>query len=305
MLSALANPILPVFALMAIGLYFGKRNIFTEEMARNLNAYVFYIGQPALMFILAAKAPFGDYNIQALALYFVSELVVYVVVVFISYRVFKCDFSESILLGMTSVFVNHLYFVLPIVEILHGESAAAPIEGAIFVDVAVLYCGTIFVMECISRQPVSLTEFPKILGTNPALIALFLGIVANFAGALTPMGFITFADFAGRAAPPVVLFALGVILSRVDLTKTGKLVWFVIFANVIIHPLLVFGFMTYANIDSNWFNPLFLLSAGPCGAMPFVIALNYKVGTETLSKAILISTFISLISMAILTTLIN
>lgn len=44
-----------------------------------------------------------------------------------------------------------------------------------------------------------------------------------------------------------------------------------------------------------------LIAAGPCGAMPFVIALQYGVRTEAMAKAILISTFFNLISLAVLT----
>jgi predicted permease len=41
-----------------------------------------------------------------------------------------------------------------------------------------------------------------------------------------------------------------------------------------------------------------MLAAGPCGAMPFVVALQYKVQTETISKAILISTLVGVVSLA-------
>ena len=116
MISALADPILPVFLVMALGLIFGKSGIFSEIMARNLNAFVFYIGQPALMILLAANAPFSEYNVTALAVYFVCELTLYCVVALIAYKVFRRDAREAILLGMTSVFANHLYYVLPIVR---------------------------------------------------------------------------------------------------------------------------------------------------------------------------------------------
>ena len=304
MVSALADPILPVFFVMALGLIFGKAGVFSEHMARNLNAFVFYIAQPALIILLAANAPFGEYDVPALALYFVSELFLYCGVALIAHRVFRCDAREAILLGMTSVFVNHLYYVLPIVQLLHGAEATAPIEGAIFVDVAILFCGTILVIDLVSRSSVTLKDYPVILAKNPALLALVFGVALNIAGPTVPSGLNTFAKFAGNSAPPISLFALGVVLSRVNILKPSALLSIVIIAKILVHPALAFGLLSVADVPSNWSGPMIMMAAGPCGAMPFVIALQYKVATETMSKAILISTILTLFSLAALTALI-
>lgn len=301
MLSALADPILPVFFVMALGLLFGKTGLFSIDMARTLNAFVFYIAQPALIILLAANAPFSNYDLPALGLYFASELVLYLGVAVIARKVFKRDARESILLGMSSVFVNHLYYVLPIVRLLHGDAAATPIEGAIFVDVAVLFCGTIFIMDLFSRQTVSLKDYPLILGKNPALLALVFGIVANLAGTAVPSGLNTFAEFAGSAAPPISLFALGVVLSKVEIGNPGKLLAIIILAKILVHPILGFGLFAVADVPVDWSGPLTILAAGPSGAMPFVIALQYKVPTDIMAKAILVTTILTLISLAALT----
>lgn len=301
MLSALADPILPVFFVMALGLIFGKTGLFSVDKARTLNAFVFYIAQPALIILLAANAPFRDYDLPALSLYFLSEVMLYLGIALIARKVFKRDVRESILLGMSSVFVNHLYYVLPIVRLLHGDAAATPIEGAIFVDVAVLFCGTIFVMDLFSRQTVSLKDYPLILAKNPALLALVFGIAANLAGSAVPSGLNTFAQFAGSAAPPLSLFALGVVLSKVDMGKPSALLAIIIIAKVLVHPIIGFGLFTAAEAPAAWSGPLIILAAGPSGAMPFVIALQYKVPTDLMVKAIFVTTILTLISLAALT----
>lgn len=304
MLSALADPILPVFFVMALGLIFGKTGFFSEPMARNLNAFVFYVAQPALIYLLAANAPFGGYNLPALGWYLLSEIILYCAIALVAYSVFRCDAREAILLGMTSVFVNHLYYILPIVQILHGVEASAPIEGVIFVDVVVLFCGTIFVMDIASRVSVSARDVPLLLAKNPAILALIFGVAANLAGPLVPSGLNTFADFAGKSAAPIALFALGVVLSRVEIFKLNALLSIIIFVKILLHPILVFGLMSYSTTPADWSGPLILVAAGPCGAMPFVIALQYKVATGTMSKAILISTVLTLVSLAALTRII-
>ncbi len=300
MLAALADPIVPVFLVMALGVVLGRTGVFSAEMARALNGFVFYAGQPALMYVLASQARFDDYDWPALGLYFAGEVALYAAVAVVARRVFKRGLGESILIGMTAIFVNHLYFVLPIVELLHGDAVAAPVAGVVFVDAAVLFCGTIFVMELVTRHSVSVTQYPLLLIKNPSLVALVIGLAANALGPLVPEGVLTFADFAGAAAPPIALFALGVMLARVDILHIGGLLALVIGVKVALQPVLTFGLLSGAGAAPAWAGPLLLVAAGPCGAMPFVIALQYKVETETMAKAILISTVLTLFSLAAL-----
>jgi hypothetical protein len=51
----------------------------------------------------------------------------------------------------------------------------------------------------------------------------------------------------------------------------------------------------------DWETLAFLVAAGPGGAMPFVIALQYKITPEVIAKAVLISTVLSLLSLSVLT----
>ncbi|WP_261845106.1 AEC family transporter [Aliamphritea ceti] len=301
MLAALANPILPIFAVIFIGIVFGRKGIFTPEMAKALNTFVFYIGQPALIFLLAARSPLDAYDVTALGSYFAVEVALYAVVAFVAVRVFGTSLGEGLVLGMTTVFVNHLYYVLPIVTLLKGESAAIPVEGAIFTDLAILYCGTVFIVELISRGGASVSQVPVILARNPALWALLLGLMANLSGFGLPEGLYTFADFVGRTAPATLLFVLGITMANVRLFSIDKLTGLVIALALIAQPALMYLLGQFNGADAQWQATLVLLAAGPCGAMPFVIALKYGIPTDRLTRAILAATVLSLPSLAFLT----
>ena len=118
---------------------------------------------------------------------------------------------------------------------------------------------------------------------------------------LIPSGLYTYAEFAGGAAAPASLFALGIILATNSIRPIGKATWFVVAVKILVHPLLVFTFSGAIAISSSWDHLVLLVAAGPCGAMPFVIALQYGVRTEVIAKAILVSTILSLVSLSILT----
>jgi len=208
---------------------------------------------------------------------------------------------EALLLGMTTAFVNHVFFVLPIAERVYGTSAAQPIAGIVLVDVVVLFCGTVLVMDLMQTAKPSPLKVIGLLARNPFLIASFLGMASWFFKPFIPSGVYTFSEFAGAAAAPASLFALGIILASSSLRPIGSATWSVVAIKIVVHPLLVFTLSGIVAIAPVWDHLVLLVAAGPCGAMPFVIALQYGVRTEVIAKAILISTIFSLASLSILT----
>ena len=135
---------------------------------------------------------------------------------------------------------------------------------------------------------------------NPFIYAPIFGALAWWAGSLVPSGIMTFADFTGAAAAPISLFALGVILAGVSIRPIGWLVAIVVGAKLFAHPFVVSMGTSLLDGDPTWSSIAVLVAAGPCGAMPFVIAVQYGVGVERIAKAVLISTVLSVISLSLL-----
>ena len=71
-------------------------------------------------------------------------------------------------------------------------------------------------------------------------------------------------------------------------------------AKIIIHPALVFVFTGMTTLTPGWGDIALLAAAGPSGAMPFVIALEYGIRTETIAKVVLVSTLFSLLTLSVL-----
>lgn len=114
MLSTLANPILPVFAILALGYVLHRSGLFDVPIAQAINKFVFYVATPALVFSIISGAPIERFDLGALGLYFGAQLLVYVGTALLMHRVLGREKGEALLLGMTATFVNHVFFVLPI-----------------------------------------------------------------------------------------------------------------------------------------------------------------------------------------------
>lgn len=301
MLSTLADPILPIFAILAMGVFAGWRGLFDVDFARALNRFVFYIAQPALVFFVVARAPFAAFDYRALALYLVSEIAVYALAYWVMRRYFGRDRREALLLGMTCAFVNHVFYILPIAERIYGEEAASTIAGIIIVDIALLFCGTVLILDLMKAGTASPTKIAGMMARNPAFLAIIAGLMVYALEPLSPQGLFTFAEFVGNAAPPASLFALGIIMAGADFRRPGGATWSIVGIKTVIHPLLLLGMLAMTEVDADKADIALLVAAGPCGAMPFVIGLQYGVKTETIARAILISTGITLFTLAWLT----
>jgi hypothetical protein len=103
------------------------------------------------------------------------------------------------------------------------------------------------------------------------------------------------------AAAPAALFALGVVLGDQPMRPIGGPAWLAISAKLLVHPALFLALSAMVDMKSNWQTMAFLVAAGPCGAMPFVIALQYKIKSTVIAKAVLVSTTLSLLSLSLLT----
>ena len=71
---------------------------------------------------------------------------------------------------------------------------------------------------------------------------------------------------------------------------------------VIAHPLLAWLLFSGAATLANpaWTSTALLVAAGPCGAMPFVLGLQYKINVTTIARAIGYSTVLSLFTLALM-----
>ncbi len=304
MIDVFFNAVLPVFAVVAVGFAFGRAGIFNFQSALAINQFVFFAALPLLLFRLIATSPFEQYQWSLVVAFLLTESIVYVVGFFVARRVFGRSWSESLLLGMSVAFANQVFFILPIARQLYGDAGALPVVAISTFDVIVLLTGTIIILDMNREQTrsISLSRVVRVFTRNPPIIGIGVGVIASLAGLPVVNGLDFFARFVGETAAPCSLFALGLILASqhdegsiaVPAAISGlKLVLVPIVAWVLISAVF--------DVSPEWANPAMLVAAGPAGAMPFVLALQYEVPVATIARTILISTVGSLVTVTAIT----
>lgn len=296
-LNLLATATLPIFAISAVGFWMARAGRVSHRDAEGVNVFALRVAVPALVFRLLAEADFGAYEWSVLGAYLAAEITVYALTFALCRFVLGVETREALMLGMCAIFVNGVFFVLPIASLLYGAEAEQVITGIVVIDSTLIFGGSIFLMDLLGREGAGLGRIVGRFSANPMILAMAAGVGVNLAGLTLPQGLATYIGFVGDAAAPAALFALGVILAKAQLAEGRRVVPIVIGMKMLIHPLATFLLLGALTIGGTWSATALLFTAGPAGAMPFVIALSYGIRTERIALVVVVTTLISLIAL--------
>ena len=170
----------------------------------------------------------------------------------------------------------------------------------ITMDGLILFAGTIILLDFLETKNLTFTDSFKKIILNPPLIAVLVGLVFGLSKSKIPVGVEVFLNAIAVSASPVLLFALGIILSRPYKGANLALPLIMTFIKLIIHPIFAGIIFTAAlALPTEIKNPAIMTAAAPCGLMSFMLALNYKVKVDVIARAILISSVGSTITISL------
>ena len=302
-IKVLTDPILPIFAIAIIGYLLGRSGRATEENARIINRFAMSIPMPVLVFGLLARSDFGAFVWDKLLIYALAEAVVFTIVYVAARKLFACGVTEAVLLGVCAVFSNTVMYILPISQLVYGADGVGPVVSVIVLDVLFLFAGSLIFLELYGSTAWRPGVIAGKLVRMPLIVAILAGLVAGLAQIEMPGPVDTFIDFNGAAAPPIALFALGVVLSKTRMSA-DPVVLTVGAIKMLAFPALVWG--AYAALSPGWTpqsQQFILAAAGPAGAMAFSMALLYDVRADRIAQIIVGTSALTLLSLALVLSL--
>ena len=305
MLNYLGTAVFPIFAIGAFGFLLGKMRTFDVAAAFSINRFVMFVCMPALCIEFLALAHVESFDFLLLFGYFLSEVILFSLGVFISKYIFRLLNSEALLIGLALALTNHVLFVLPIADELFEEAKTLTIISIITMDGLVVFSLTLIAMDILSNsdQPLSVTI--KAIFTNPPLVGIVIGLVVSLNNLELPRGIMFFLEKLGGTATPALLFSLGIMLSYQKKITPTKLIVSMSSLKLIIHPLLAWLIITllfgghYPEIHST----ALMVAAAPSGVMAYMLAVNYNVSVDRISPIILYTSIGSLITVSMAATM--
>lgn len=301
MFEIIKNDIFPIFSALVLGFALGKYQIISRTEAATLNKIGFMIFQPALIFTLIQNTDISGILLPALALYALAQGLLFLITLIISLKLLRLEFLEAWLVSMCVVFVNTLMYIWPISQLMYGTGGNLPINAVVLWDATITFAFFIISTDLIanSRTSFSVTTTGKRLIQNPVLIAILLAVCSKLVHFDIDVSIIKALGFIGPAAPPMMLLALGIILSQSPLIPNIQIAT-ITGIKLIGLPVILLILITIFVTDPYWEKLLLLNSAGPSGAMAFALAMLHRAKTDIIAPVIIWTSLLSLPLLAIL-----
>lgn len=301
---AVANIILPVFALIAIGFVFRRTGILSAGAITELNRFVVYLSLPALTIDIIISNTWEQLWQPRFIIVFEIAVAALFIPVFFFHWLKKKDLSFSTITATAASYANTGYIGIPLCFLAFGSQSLAPSVIAGMLTLPFNFIFSIVLMEISTRKSgasqSALKNVLVSLSKNPLIISPIVGGLMLASGIQFP-GFVTQSiKLLGSAACPCALVATGLFLAQKQEMTSSFLTIELVFFKLIVQPLIAW-FLAYHvfTMPEIWRKSVVILSAMPTGTGPFMLAELYGKGAGIASRTILVSTIGSMITLSV------
>ncbi|MEM9705053.1 MAG: AEC family transporter [Pseudomonadota bacterium] len=268
---------LPVFAVIAAGVFAGKRAILSDTDVNALNRFVFLFAMPAALFGLTATAspPSGEDLKIALA-YGVSAALVMAFAYIQGKKFFALAPQAAGAHAYVATLGNAVFLGLPIALAVEGWAAhfvvLMLIEGVFVIAAGIV----------LTSPPDQSPGLGRLLRSfrTPIVSAMLAGIA--YSAFIRPLGFsdpapiFGFIEILGRAAGPTALFSLGLFFSTASMPSFSTIrmhIAAITALKLIVLPVLAIGGALALGVrDPMLLGPLSLFTLVPSGIGTYIVA---------------------------------
>ncbi len=305
-MTVLIEIIVPVFGVVALGFIAARLRWMSTAGVDGLAFFVFNFAIPAMLFRAMATRALPDViQWQFLVAYFGGAYVAWGVAMVISRRGFGRDWAAASMAGMTAGFANTVMLGIPLVHLAFGDAALLPVFLIISFHSWQLYLVvTVMVEAARGRRGNALrlaADVVRGLVTNPIIMGLVAGIAWNVWGPALPKPADRLFGLLGAAGIPCSLFCLGASLARYKLLGALPEAIVGTALKLVLHPLAVFVIGRYGfGLDALWLSVAVIVAATPVGINVYLFGFRYDTGQAPAATAILLSTMVSVATLAML-----
>lgn len=297
------NLALPYFGLIFIGFLCGKLKALPEAGLVWMNFFLLYISLPALFFRILAKTPFEELNnLPFIVATTAATSSAFALALLSAKLTGRLSWREASMAALAGGYGNIGYMGPGLAFALLGAKASVP--------VALIFCfDTIFLFSIVpllmvvtdgTNRPLlpTIARIARHILLHPLIVASYCGALVAALHLPTPIAIDTMLQYLQSAAAPVALFVLGVTVALRPFAGVPWEVPGVIFVKLFLHPLIVFGLLTLLGpFPPQWSAAAVLLASLPPALNVFIIARQYDTWVEAASAAVLLGTFVSVVTL--------
>ena len=287
-----------IFLLILSGFALTKLNLIGKNAAGIMSSLVVYITNPAIQIssVLGENSKVTHADVLYMLL---VTLVIYIILTILGIvlpRLFGVQKAERCFYNLMTVYVNSGFIGLPLVLAVLGSEAV--IYATIFnlVYTFWFYTHGIIVLQKGRSGEKEKIDLKKIF--NIGTISGIIAILIFWFGWRLPTVFEDTITYMGRATTFLAMAVLGVNLAGISLKSLFTDIRLLVYSLVrlLALPIAIGTILRIILGDSLMMDVFILLIAMPAGNLPLMAANQYNMKAETLTRGILLTTILSLVT---------
>lgn len=297
---AVANALLPVFLLVALGAFL-KRTLLPGEGAwDSLERLTYYVLFPALLFIATATADLSKVPVFGIA----AALTTAIVAVSVFFLLLRAPAQRA--LGwagpqFTSVFQGavrwNTYIAVGVASALLGEIGLALAAVALAGMIPLINVISVVVLaRYAADKPAGWRNMLWHLVRNPFIWACLLGVVINASGVPLPKVFVNFCNTLGQASLPLGLMIVGAGLDLKTAARIDSKIAAALFGKMILMPALALSVAWLAGVSGPALAVVAIASSVPSAPNGYMLARQMGGDAPLLARILTIQIFTALVS---------
>jgi predicted permease len=313
-MSTVFTAVFPIFALILAGFLCARQNILEETATDALNKFVVWLALPALLFEAMAGISWRALDHPGFVAAFGGGVAATFAVSFLlgGDRGAAHRLADRSIEGLDASYANAGFMGIPLCLAAFGPASLVPAIIATMLTACVLFGGAIVLIETdLGETPHLGATIRKVglsLARNPLLVSPVLGLAASMLHAAFGIGLpppvLAFTKLLGDAASPCALVAIGLFLAQSQAARETGIIMRLVGLKLVFQPVVTFllAFRVF-EMPAIWSHTALLISALPIGTGPFMLAKLYNREAAITSRAILVSTIVSVATVSSLVAL--
>lgn len=294
--------ILILFLMITAGYLCAKRNLVSEDGAKEMSSVLFYVVTPCVI-VSSLQSAIGEVSLFNLAVSGGLSAVSFGIFIAVSLLLFRREGRErQNLLRFAAVYSNCGFIGLPLVQGLIGEKGVA--YASVYIAVFNLFVWTHGL--AIMGGGEGKGRWKKLV-LNPGIIGLAFGISLYALSVHLPGVLLGPVSFFSNVNTPLAMIVIGVYIARVPFRSMfeDQCLYRLSFTRLLLLPAICFAVFLPFHADRTVFLSMLILNAAPVGANAVMFAAQFGGDTKLASRAVALTTLFSMLTLPVFPVLAN
>ena len=294
--AAIINQVLILTLIILVGFYARKRNIINEKISKGLSDILLEITLP-LLIISSFNYKFSRDMMLGSVKIFIYSFIIHIVLIFSS-KIFLCRFKgdKQKILRAVMIFSNSGFMGYPVIESIYGKIGVfytaifnVPFNLIFFSYGAMLFSGR-------KDKKGVLKAF-----ASPGNIAVYIGLIIFIFSINIPKPIYSAINMVGSMTTPLSMIIVGSMLAEQKAKEVFSeiSIYYVSLLRLIAAPLISFAVLKLIHADALLIQISVMIEAMPGAVLVAVFAQKFNLDAKYASKAIFITTFLSIFTIPI------